>query len=98
MELQPSEEFRARGRGTAGARRSAATAGLRLAFGCASILLMGAATACGGSAPAPPQPGAWGAATHLDHSRGGEDTTSVSCPSASFCVAGDSIGNAFVRG
>jgi hypothetical protein len=30
---------------------------------------------------------AWGAATHLDHSQGGEDPTSVSCPSASFCMA-----------
>src|SRR5580693_7858306 len=30
---------------------------------------------------------AWGAATHLDHSHGGEDPTSVSCPSASFCMA-----------
>jgi hypothetical protein len=30
---------------------------------------------------------AWGAATHLDYSHGGEDRTSVSCPSASFCMA-----------
>src|SRR6516165_1491774 len=30
---------------------------------------------------------AWEAATHLDHSQGLEDTTSVSCPSASFCMA-----------
>src|SRR5580704_15042242 len=30
---------------------------------------------------------AWGAATHLDRSQGGEDPTSVSCPSASFCMA-----------
>jgi hypothetical protein len=30
---------------------------------------------------------AWGAATHLDHSQGGEDPTSVSCPSARFCLA-----------
>ena len=39
------------------------------------------ATAQSGAAPA------WGAAAHLDHSQGGEDPTSVSCPSASFCVA-----------
>ena len=30
---------------------------------------------------------AWGAARHLDYSQGGEDVTSVSCPSASFCMA-----------
>jgi hypothetical protein len=30
---------------------------------------------------------AWGAATHLDYSQGGEDPTSVSCPSARFCMA-----------
>jgi hypothetical protein len=55
---------------------------IRLAFfACVSILLMGAATGCSGSSPA------WGAATHLDRSIGGEDTTSVSCPSASFCMA-----------
>ncbi len=31
----------------------------------------------------------WGAATHLDHSQDGEDTTSVSCPTVSFCMAVD---------
>jgi len=30
---------------------------------------------------------AWGAATHLDYSQGSEDPASVSCPSASFCMA-----------
>ena len=30
---------------------------------------------------------AWGAAAHLDHSQASEDTVSVSCPSASFCMA-----------
>jgi hypothetical protein len=40
--------------------------------------------------PAAPQSSAaptWGAAIHLDYIRGGEDPTSVSCPSASFCMA-----------
>jgi hypothetical protein len=40
--------------------------------------------------PATSQSGAgpaWGAATHLDHSQGGEDPASVSCPSARFCMA-----------
>src|SRR5260370_11090855 len=36
--------------------------------------------------PAGAAPG-WGAATHLDHSQANEDPTSVSCPSASFCMA-----------
>jgi len=62
------------------------TVRLRLAFACVSILLTGAATGCDGPSSAPPKP-TWGAATHLDYSRGGEDTTSVSCPSASFCMA-----------
>jgi len=39
------------------------------------------ATARAGAAPA------WGAAAHLSHSQAGEDPTSVSCPSARFCVA-----------
>jgi transcriptional regulator with XRE-family HTH domain len=39
------------------------------------------ATAQSGGAPA------WGARTHLDSSQGGGDLTSVSCPSASFCMA-----------
>jgi hypothetical protein len=39
------------------------------------------ATAQSSAAPA------WGAAAHLDYSQGGEDPTSVSCPSASFCMA-----------
>jgi len=39
------------------------------------------ATSQSSSAPA------WGAARHLDHSQGSEDVTSVSCPSASFCMA-----------
>src|SRR5262249_22390513 len=30
---------------------------------------------------------AWRAATHLDYSQGSEDPTSVSCPSAGFCMA-----------
>jgi len=30
---------------------------------------------------------AWGAAAHLDHSQASEDPVSVSCPSATFCVA-----------
>src|SRR5690242_5506514 len=30
---------------------------------------------------------AWGAATHLDSGHGSEEPTSVSCPSASFCMA-----------
>ncbi len=30
---------------------------------------------------------AWGAATHLDHSHGTENPTSVSCPAATFCMA-----------
>src|SRR5579871_2409011 len=40
--------------------------------------------------PATAQPGAvpaWGAPTHLDHSQASENPTSVSCPSASFCMA-----------
>jgi len=67
---------------------------------CVSILLTAAATGCSGS-PLPPgpaastppataQPGAvpaWGAPTHLDHSQASENPTSVSCPSASFCMA-----------
>jgi hypothetical protein len=43
-----------------------------------------------GGRPAAPRSGAapaWGEATNLDRSQGGEDPTSVSCPSASFCVA-----------
>jgi hypothetical protein len=75
------------------------TGRLRLACACAAILLTGAATGCTGSS-APPGPSAssphegqagaapgWGAATHLDHSQASEDPTSVSCPSASFCMA-----------
>jgi hypothetical protein len=54
---------------------------VRLALGCAAILLAVAATACGGSSPA------WRAAAHLDRSTAYEDPTSVSCPSASFCMA-----------
>ena len=55
------------------------------ASACVFILLVGAATGCGvpQSSAAP----TWGAATHLDHGQGGEDLTSVSCPSASFCMA-----------
>src|SRR5215469_3989845 len=69
---------------------------LRLALACAGVLLIGAAAGCTGSPPAPggqpatarsSGPPAWGAATHLDHSQASEDVTSVSCPSASFCVA-----------
>jgi hypothetical protein len=49
----------------------------------------------GANSPAAGQPAAsqssavpaWGAATHLDHSQGSEDPTSVSCRSASFCMA-----------
>jgi len=56
-----------------------------LALACISILLIGAATGCTrSSSRAGPQ---WGAATNLDYDRGGEDPTSVSCPSASFCMA-----------
>ena len=79
--------------------RPHSTGRLRLAFACVSILLIGAATGCSGSS-APPEPAggqpatspssaapAWGAAAHLDHSQGSEDPTSVSCPSASFCMA-----------
>ena len=91
--------------GTSPTRRPHSTGRLRLAFGCVFILLTGAATGCGGSSPAPSEPGAsspaggqfatagssaasaWGAAAHLDDSQGGEDVTSVSCPSASFCMA-----------
>jgi hypothetical protein len=43
-----------------------------------------------GGQPATAQSGAargWGPATHLDSSRGSEDPASVSCPSASFCMA-----------
>ena len=76
----------------------------RRVFAWVSVLLIGAATGCGGS-PAAPVPGAgssaggqpatsrsggaaaWEAATHLDSGLGGEDPTSVSCPSASFCMA-----------
>ena len=84
-------------------RRPHITGWLRLAFACGSVLLIGAATGCSGSSappgsganssaggqPATSQSGAapgWRAATHLDHSHG-EDPTSVSCPSASFCMA-----------
>jgi len=91
--------------GTSPTRRPDITGRLRLAFGCVFVLLIGAATGCGGSSSAPSEPGttspaggqpaaspssaapAWGAATHLDYSQGGEDVTSVSCPSASFCMA-----------
>jgi hypothetical protein len=91
--------------GTSPTRRPHITGRLRLAFACVSILLIGAATGCDGSSPAPPKPGAnspaggqpataqssaapaWGAAVHLDHSQASEDVTSVSCPSASFCMA-----------
>lgn len=69
--------------------KAALTGRLWLAFGCVCVLLMGAVAGCSGpssSAP-PPKPGAWGAATHLDRSHDPEDTTSVSCPSASFCMA-----------
>lgn len=48
------------------------------------------ATSSEGGHPAAPQSSAaptWGAPTHLDYSQGGFDPTSVSCPSASFCVA-----------
>src|SRR5580704_18941972 len=49
----------------------------------------------GANSPATGQPAtaqssaapAWGAATHLGHSQGSEDPTSVSCPSARFCMA-----------
>ena len=56
-----------------------------LAFACLTILLVGAATGCssGSLSPAP----ARGAATNLDYGHGVEDPTSVSCPSARFCVA-----------
>ena len=50
------------------------------------------ATSPAGGQPATSQSSAapaWGAATHLDHSQGGEDPTSVSCPSATFCMAVD---------
>ena len=57
------------------------------AFGCVSILLMGAATGCSGPSPRSSAAPAWGAATHLDNSQDSEDPTSVSCPSARFCVA-----------
>jgi hypothetical protein len=49
----------------------------------------GAGSPAGGQ-PATSQSSAvptWGAATHLDYSQGGEDPTSVACPSASFCMA-----------
>jgi hypothetical protein len=48
------------------------------------------ATSPAGGQPATSQSSAapaWGAATHLNHSQGGEDPTSVSCPSARFCMA-----------
>jgi hypothetical protein len=48
------------------------------------------ATSPAGGQPATSQSSAapaWGAATHLDHSQGGEDPTSLSCPSARFCMA-----------
>ena len=64
--------------GTSPSARPHITSRLRLAFACVFILLIGAATGCSRS---------WGAATNLDHSQGGEDPTSVSCPSASFCMA-----------
>src|SRR5271168_3250892 len=76
------------------------TSRLRLACACVAVLLTGAAAGCTGSSappgpeassqPATSQAGAapgWGAATHLDHSQASEDPTSVSCPSASFCMA-----------
>ncbi len=65
----------------------------RLAFACASVLLIGAAAGCTGSSSSAPAPSpssaapARGAATNLDYSQGVEDPTSVSCPSASFCMA-----------
>jgi hypothetical protein len=86
------------------AGQSHGTGRLRLAVGCVSVLLIGAATGCDGPS-ASPEPGAsspavgqsvtaqssavpaWGAATKLDHRQGGEDPTSVSCPSARFCMA-----------
>jgi hypothetical protein len=52
-----------------------------LAFACVSVLVIGAATACSGSAPGS------GAATNLDYGQAVEDPTSVSCPSAGFCMA-----------
>ena len=81
--------------------------GLRLAFSCAFILLIGAVAGCSGSSSASPgrgagsgslaggqpataqsgAPSARGAATNLDYSQDVEDPTSVSCPSASFCMA-----------
>ena len=66
---------------------------MRLAFACASVLLIGAAAGCTGSSSAPesgassPAGGQPAAATNLDHSLGIEDPTAVSCPSASFCLA-----------
>jgi hypothetical protein len=59
---------------------------VRLGLACISILLAGATTGCSGSSPAPHQPG-WGAAANLNDNQEVEDPTSVSCPSASFCVA-----------
>jgi hypothetical protein len=70
---------------------------LPLALAGIVVLLAGAATGCAGphgrpaatvpAAQAPaPAPG-WRAAAHLDYSAGGEDPTSVSCPSARFCMA-----------
>jgi hypothetical protein len=71
----------------------------RLAVAWVIILLAGAVAGCTGS-PGTAQPGtaqtstaqpgaapAWGAAVHLDRSDASEDPTSVSCPSASFCMA-----------
>ena len=69
-------------------------AGLRLAFGCLSVLLAGAATGCSGGPRPAPESGAGpsavtapGAATNLDFGYGVEDPTSVSCASVSFCMA-----------
>ena len=73
--------------------------GASLALVSACVLLTGAATGCDGSSPAAPSSTArssaapsstvpaWGAAAHLDHSQALEDPVSVSCPSASFCMA-----------
>jgi hypothetical protein len=55
---------------------------LRRPWACLSLLLIGAAAGCGGGPSAAP-----GAAANLDYHYGVEDPTSVSCPSANFCVA-----------
>jgi hypothetical protein len=80
--------------------RPGAAGRLGLAVACAFVVLTGAVAGCTGSSPGPPKPSAdapatsppgagpgWGAAVHLDQSQAIEDTTSVSCPSASFCMA-----------